>query len=205
MDRNVSTKLFRSFCKDNDIRCDPVPCEQTEKTPDFDVFPRRNKVAIEVKELRKPDSENPVDDPAKRLRRIIKSGYSQIKKRTKGLYPGLIIIYDNESGQNVESTDIKNAMYGQETIKTQIDTDTGSIVGPTNGYQGKDKICTELDNKSLSGVALLRYVGLVSQLDIFFNIHSDAKLPTGWFRFQRCSQFSIRLERHGQIPTWHEI
>jgi len=214
MEKTRSECVFEQFCQDNALRLDRVERDNDSKTPDYDVFPEENRVVIEIKELQANDDDaaawdkakpNEVAvafaDPRNRIRQKIGAAVKQLKRRSDGLHPAVLVLFDNGTFGGIDSTDIKNAMYGDETF-----TVTRSAEGDTCTERlGGGRKCTATDNRSLSAVALLWITGGVTSLSIFHNVFARCPLPPRWFTCARCRQYSIDLDCISRLPQWHTV
>ncbi len=165
MKNTLSEDMFEKFCRDNSFKFLPIVTEKNIKTPDYDVFPLGNRVVIEVKELQANDDDKTSwseartrgvfsawSDPSSRIRQKIGEAYKQLKCRSEGLSPAVLVLFDNGTFGGIDATDIKNAMYGDETVQVLYSTDGDIDTVPRLGGRRK---CTANDNRSLSAVSLL--------------------------------------------------
>jgi hypothetical protein len=215
MSKTRSELLFEQFCNDNSIRFSRVDAEGVKKTPDYDVFLHGTRVVAEVKELTQNDADTAAfkeafahgataafSDPSNRIRRNIGDAAVQLKSRTEGTLPAIVILYNNGAFGGIDSTDIKNAMYGHETVRFTQHPDGSTYSDPRLGGGRK---CTATDNCSLSGVALLWLEVGEPRLSLFHNVFSKCPLPYEAFRLDACSQFSIDLTIVGRLPEWFTV
>ena len=99
-----SEMLFEEFCKIKGIRCVRVPTSNL-RTPDYEIFVPRRKVIVEIKELcpnkKELDAQRRVINhesvvlsttPGQRVRGKISDAIPQIKIRSKGRFPGLLVL-----------------------------------------------------------------------------------------------------------------
>jgi hypothetical protein len=217
MIKTRSEHLFERFCRENSLRFSRVLTEIDTKTPDYDVFPRENRVVVEIKELQANDNDETAhnearahgaaaawSDPRNRIRRKIGAAAKQLKCRCEGLYPAIVMLFDNGTFGGIDVTDVKNAMYGDETVLvTRFPSGDTAIVTRLGG----GRTCTPTDNRSLSAVALLWTTGEAVHLSIFHNIFARRHLPYDWFASDACHQYSIVLDRRGVsgFPEWHRV
>jgi hypothetical protein len=103
MSRTLSEQRFEEYCEAKRIRIRPVAVGRT-RAPDYDLFMPRRKVVVEVKEITPNPKEKLANAeaiqgvtvaqgfaPGDRLRKKITDASSQIKARTRGRYPGLLV------------------------------------------------------------------------------------------------------------------
>ena len=217
MEKTQSDELFERFCTDNGFRFSRIETETDRKTPDYEVFPRDNRVIVEVKEFtpnaedgrlrneRKPGGSNSAwINPSSRIRQKIATAAPQLKSRSNGLYPAILVLFDNTTFREIDDwTDIKTAMYGDETFDGLDSADV--MYG--NCRLGGNRKCTATDNTSLSAVCLLELQRDVPYLSIFHNVFSKCPLPPEWFRVNAVQQFSIDLNSDVDCgwPGWHGV
>lgn len=214
MSKTKSELLLERFCRENSIRFDRLEPDNVQKTPDYDVFPEGNRVMVEVKELTPNKSEKAVFekarlqgsagaacDPRARIRQKISQANRQLRARSNGTVPTLLVLYDNGTLGGIDRTDVKNAMYGDETLRLTLSDNV--IVGATNQLAGGRK-CTPTDNRSLSAVAIVFFADSL-KLSVFHNVFAKCPLPVGWFNTRGCRQFSINLDEVDGLPDWYEL
>ena len=117
IEKTESEILFERFCANKGIGFEKV-LEGKKPTPDYDIFLEHKKVIAEVKQIdpNKDDlrAEKELRDnqftligcvPGKRVRNKIGSAGPQIRSRTEGKHPSIIILYNNMfiADQNVET------------------------------------------------------------------------------------------------------
>jgi hypothetical protein len=215
MEKTRSEYVFEQFCQENALRLDRVERDNDSKTPDYEVFTEENRVVIEIKELQANDDEAAAwdeartngaaaafADPRNRIRQKIGAAVKQLKRRSEGLHPAVLVLFDNGTFGGIDATDIKNAMYGDETVVVKRSVAGDVCIAPRLGGGRK---CTATDNRSLSAVALLWTAGGVASLSIFHNVFARCPLPPSWFTGARCRQYSIDLDCDSGLPQWHAV
>jgi len=215
MKNTLSEDMFEKFYHENSFEFSRIMTESNIKTPDYDVFPKGNRVVVEVKELQTNNDDKAAwrearkrgvfaawSDPSSRIRQKIGEAYKQLKCRSEGLSPAVLVLFDNGTFGGIDATDIKNAMYGDETVHVTHSSDGNIDIVP---LQGGGRKCTENDNRSLSAVSLLWSIGNTVQLSIFHNVFTKCPLPYNWFAVGACRQYSIALECHSGFSEWHLI
>jgi len=140
-------------------------------------------------------------DPSKRIRQKIGEAYKQLKCRSKGLIPAILVLFNNGTFGGIDATDIKNAMYGDEIVQVFYSSNGDIYTVPRLG----GRKCTANENRSLSAVSLLWSIGDTVQLSIFHNVFTKRPLPYNWFAVGACRQYSIAPECHSGFPEWHLI
>jgi hypothetical protein len=191
--KTESETLFEKLCDDKRIKFEPISVEKNLRTPDYHIWLDTIKVIVEVKqmEFNKDDLEF-IEKVSKgievpngfrstghlRIRNIIDDAYPQLKNFTNDLHPSLIIAYDLTKGlSHLDSEDILNAMYGNETvIVSSLSMDTEEV-DPTRHKFGGNRKVTKNTKRSLSALALLKFTETNEKISllVFHNIH--AKVP----------------------------
>ena len=169
---------------------------------------------VEIKELAPNDADRAawhrvsllgraaaMSDPRDRIRSKIARGGKQLKQRSCGRHPTLLVLFDNGTFGGIDPTDITNAMYGDETWDVTHPSADQTNAAPRLGGSRK---CTPTASRSLSAVGLLRVSGESVRLQIFHNVHACCPLPYRWFAFESCGQYSIDLRRDG-LPEWLRV
>ena len=115
--RTVSELLFESICDRLQIGYKPIPTEKDAKTPDFELTIGGQKIIAEVKELTdytKP-GEGRSETVGARIRTKIKKCARQLRTRTAGRHPGMLVLYA-DGQQGYFYAHLAAAMYGTYTI-----------------------------------------------------------------------------------------
>jgi hypothetical protein len=210
-----SEEMFERFCNENSLPFTRVETEHDNKTPDYELILEGHRVFAEVKELRANHHDNAASreadshgaaaafaDPRKRIRKQIGEAGRQLKQRSKGLHPAILVLFDNGTFGGIDTTDIKNAMYGDEEVRvTRPSSEDMSVVFRLGG----GRKCTATDNKSLSAVALPMTTSGTIRLSIFHNGFAAQPLPFDCFTVAACRQYSIDLQCQNEFPEWHAI
>lgn len=130
MRRTFAEYLFERFCDEHGIPCSRIP-ETTAKTPDYEIFSSTTPVIVEVKDI-EPNAEEIESErllkergwenatggaPGDRVRAKIDAALPQIKARTQGRLPSVLVVCDEgRVVGHVEPYNIRVAMYGLEQI-----------------------------------------------------------------------------------------
>ena len=200
--KTESELLFEQFCTDLQVPCTPIP-RSGGKTPDYDLILGGNVVVAEMKQLDPNDKDIEMWDrvrssgvasgwsePGRRVRTKLNARTSkQLKARTNGTIPALLIVYDNGTFGGTDSTDIKTAMYGAETVT--ISHSCGNFVGVSGIHAGGGRKMTETCNTTLSAVALLHGAGNTAALSVFHNKYAKNPIDPNWFHDDRFRHFAL--------------
>jgi hypothetical protein len=144
--------------------------ESDKRTPDYEITLGQERIIVEVKET----SPNPEEresqrllaergygmatggTPGDRVRKMIASASRQLKARSGGLLPAMLVVFDQgRVSGHVEGYHVRVAMYGLEQIHIAvppIGLDRPYRIGAGHGPKRK---MTETDNTSISAIAAL--------------------------------------------------
>ena len=215
MGSTQSERVFEQFCQENSIRFSRVEVEINTKSPDYEIFPQENRVVLEVKELQENGDDRAAwaqaarsrthtafSDPRDRIRRKIKKAAKQLKRRSEGLHPTIVVLFDNGTFGGIDATDIKNAMYGDEVVQvTSSSRDDMRVVRKLGGGAK----CTATDHRSVSAVAALATIGTTIRLSVFHNVFAARPLPFDWLPIEACRQYSLDLQCEDGFSEWHPV
>lgn len=171
--RTQSEKWFEQFCGERGIPL--VRIEETEsRTPDYEINLDDAKIVVEVKEIQPIDDEKASIEkmrrtgvgnatggtPGERVRSKIESAVGQIKARTNGTLPSLLIISDIRYGcgqvsGHVDSYNIRVAMDGLDQIVIAVPQDREISPYATGTKSGPRKKMTESHNTSISAIGVM--------------------------------------------------
>ncbi|OGS93113.1 MAG: hypothetical protein A3K04_09625 [Gallionellales bacterium RBG_16_56_9] len=219
MSKTLSETLFEKYCDSHGIRWCPVAVG-TSRTPDYDIFLRRFKVVTEVKEITQNKTERQAEEdlkknkysvvstvPGDRVRGKISDAVPQISARSKGRFPGLLVLFGNGfSAGHIDSYQIRVAMYGFETIVFAIPDDKSVPPDAVEKKFGAKRKVTPEHNTSLSAIASLTATAkddLV--LKIFHNHFAAVPLDPKLFAHYGVSQYKLGEAEPGAIAQWVEV
>src|SRR5438105_2794171 len=130
MERTVSEGIFEQFCTAKGIAFDRID-ETDQKTPDYYLKCGAVRIVAEVKET-SPNAEERESNrvleqtgvglavggtPGARVRSMIKRCSPQLKARSEGVHPSLLVVFDEgRICGHVEPYHIRVAMYGLEQV-----------------------------------------------------------------------------------------
>jgi hypothetical protein len=219
--KTLSEQLFEQLCNVRDVQLEPIPRVENFRTADYRIWLNNtDQVIVEVKQLDlTKDDLRLIDNIVKgkeiplgfratghiRIRNIISNAHSQLKNFAKGLYPAIIVIYDNTEGfSHLDYEDILNGMYGDETVIVNFyqtpESDT-ELVG--HQFGGKRKF-TPYHNRVVSAIALLTIETNRPSLSIFHNIYAELHLNphVAWQIADK--QYTIQTDL-STYQSWSEI
>lgn len=209
MTKTESEIIFEGFCDDLSISCTPIPCEKNQ-TPDYDLRLHCNQVIVEIKQLDLNDDDirnwNDVraqgvgsawGGTEERLGRKIKKANKQLKAKCNGTIPGIAVVFDNGSFSGIDATDIKEAMFGKETVTISR---SGHEVVPVSGiHSGRDGRLSPTSNTTISALASLRGSRESCRLTLYHNHFAANPIDPNWFRHDRFVHYGLSPESYDWI------
>lgn len=219
MSKTLSETLFEKYCDSRSIRWRPVTVGSS-RTPDYDIFLRRFKVVTEVKELTPNQVERQADEdlkknkfaivsvvPGDRVRSKISDAVPQIRARSKGRFPSLLVLFDNcLSVGHIDPYQIRVAMYGFETIVLAVPTDKLFSPYAVEKRFGAKRKVTPDHNTSLSAIATLTATDQDgSELTVFHNKYATMPLNPKLFAHYGVPQYKLGEVEPGSIAQWVDI
>ena len=220
MKRTLSEYLFERFCDERKVTCSRIP-EAASRMPDYLMFPGTTPVVVEVKEIERNREESESDrllekrgwgnptggTPGGRIRAKIVSSSGQIKARTRGIYPSILVVFD-ERGEvpNLEGYSVRVAMYGLEQINIAVPpAGQGSPYSLGMSYGPKRKMTPE-HNTSISAIAPMIMASRDQiMLWVFHNKFAKVPLPLGLLAPYGIRQFQLGEAAPGRTADWVEI
>ncbi len=209
--KTESEILFEEYCDQLDIDCAPIPRADT-KTPDYELILGAQLVIAELKQLDLNDEDSSSfeqarvrgwasawPNPANRVRRKIQKAGRQLKARSKGLTPALVIIYDNGTSGGVDRTDIRTAMYGDEKVDVSLSPGEAPDVTPL--HAGGNRQLTENCNTTISAVGVLYRLTTELSISLFHNHFATNPIDPDWFRDTRLRHLALSSDFY----DWTEI
>lgn len=212
-----SEAQFELLCRELGWKFTPVPrsTEPKVKTPDYDVSVGGISLVVEVKEINHSDLEGVSLDGQGSvgsgftksgrlaLRKKIERAAPQVKARSQGLRPTIIVIYDRAMPHLRLKTSRQNflaAMYGWPIFHFR--TRSRKEIAHIRTDFSPEKKLTSTSNTSVSALASLwlRPDGLLA-LDVFHNAYAKYALDPVLIHGSRVSQFAIRPHQR-QFSYW---
>jgi hypothetical protein len=219
MTQSLSEYLFERFCNERGIPWKRIP-EAGTKTPDYELF-LTNSVVVEVKEI-EPSAEELESErlaqergwgnavghtPGDRIRLKIAASSKQIKARTQGKHPSLLVVF-NEGREipHLESYSVRVAMYGLEQMHIAVPAPgNGSPYATGMGYGPKRKM-TPTHNTSISAIGALvmnSHEDIV--LLVYHNKYARVRLPPAVLGPYGIRQFELGHDVPGTTADWCAI
>jgi hypothetical protein len=166
-DRTDSEILFEQFCGIHGIPYARVN-ESSERTPDYEIEVSGQRVVVEVKE-----TEDEWPEPGeirvrrvsigKRLRKLIDSGYKQIKNRTASKLPGMLLVYDSTLS-HVGPESVRAAMFGDYQVVASVPYDRSKSPKLIDRKRGGGRKTTPVAGRALSAIAVLSQPSRIASL-----------------------------------------
>jgi hypothetical protein len=221
MPKTISEEVFEEYCAGRGIPCNRIP-ETSTKTPDYELVLGTQRVIVEVKEIARNPEERESDrllaergrgnvtggTPGDRVRSKIAACSKQIKARTNGILPSMLVVFnDGRVLGHVEPYHIRVAMYGLEQVYLSVPP-IGSNASPSvtgMGYGPRRKMTPE-DNTSISAVAALVMSSRHEiHLLVYHNRFAAVPLDPALLGAYGVRQFVLDQERSGVAADWREV
>ncbi|MGD0020907.1 MAG: hypothetical protein ABSC54_01250 [Smithellaceae bacterium] len=171
--KTQSEKWFEDFCARSGIECERIE-EKSNKTPDYELTIDEQKIIVEVKEITRNKEEQESDrllskrgygsvlsnTPGERVRKKISDSSAQIKARTQGINPSILVLCDlnYECGQitgHLHPYNIRVGMYGLEQVHFAVPRDHSISPYPTGMSYGPKRKMTKNHNTTISAIGVL--------------------------------------------------
>ena len=218
-EKTVSELLFEDYCDRVGIDCKRIETEVASKTPDYELVIDGRKIIAEVKEFKRNREEQESyrlleergygkvlgGEPGARVRKKINDSSPQIKAKTKGRHPGILVLCDNyQIAGHLSPRQIMTAMYGQMVMDMAIPRDTSISPYITGARLGKKRKMTNDANTSISAIGALVVVtapDLELELHIYHNVFAVVPVDPILLTCRGIVQYQIDLE----AMTWVEL
>jgi hypothetical protein len=217
MQKTASEIEFEAFCDAHGVGWEKIPTESDAglPTPDYYIYPGRERTVAEVKEITPNEEEKRQrtlletrgwseggGTVGSRVRSLIDRAKNQIRIRAKGVYPSILVAC-NYSGvrQHIEPHSIRAAMYGFDTIVLAVPRDVRADPHLVDRKFGAGRRMTEQHNTSISAVATLQY----GRLCIYHNIYAAIPLRPELLQCLSVTQYTLAEKVPGTFQDWKEI
>lgn len=217
MPRTVSEIQFEEFCRLRDIPLVRIP-EADTRTPDYEIPFPSGRLIVEVKET----SPNPDElesnrllaergygkaiggTPGDRVRKMISSASGQLKARSQGVSPTLLVVFDQgQVAGHVEGFHIRAAMYGLEQVYLAVPPIGQGEPYATGTGLGPKRKMTESDNTSISAIGALVMTGPGQHiLYVYRNQFAKVPLDPGWLQPFGIQHFDLGTSQPGVASNW---
>ena len=187
--RTVSELLFQDvICEQAQIGCSRIDEEPNARSPDYRLDVDGQVIIAEVKEIgmNKQDRQA-AEQMAKhgyggvggtvgdRVRHKINKSGPQIRARTEGRYPGMLVLYDTTGHGWLDPVQIEAAMYGPLTLELAVPQDPSIKPYKVRDKFGPGRKMTPNANTSVSAIgAIIRsgYEDWNFNLVVYHNAHA---------------------------------
>ncbi|MDA1349729.1 MAG: hypothetical protein O3A47_12835 [Chloroflexi bacterium] len=145
--------------------------------------------------------------PGDRVRKMIRSASPQLKARTNGVLPALLVVFDQgRVAGHVEGFHVRVAMYGLEQIYIAVPPlGLGQPYATGSGHGPKQKM-TETDNTSISAIAALVMTGPNSHiLYVYRNRFAKVPLNPQLLQPYGIKHYDLGVGDQGLASDWVEI
>lgn len=220
MNRTTSERLFEHFCDARGIVCHRVP-EAKSRTPDYELVFGNVRVVVEVKEITANAKEQESDrllaqrgygaalssTPGDRVRKKIADCSAQLKARTQGIHPSLLVVFDRgRIVGHVDAYNIRVAMYGLEQIYVAVPPIGRGSPHATGIGHGPKRKMTATDNTSISAIGALVMTGRdATHLFMYHNVFARVPLEPTLLGPHGVPQFEIGAPTTGGASEWREV
>lgn len=221
MEKTLSESLFEHYCQSKGIACRRIPQADT-RTPDYELEIEGRRIVVEVKEIDRNKEERESDrllrergygnvessTPGDRVRSKIASSSAQIKARTVGVNPSILVLFDSgQAYRHLHPYKIRVAMYGLEQVYIALPPLVSgrhpTITG--KGYGPKRKMTHE-HNTSISAIGVLFTPGPDEiSLHVYHNKFAEVALNAGLLCKYGIEQFELEDEIVGTTANWREV
>jgi hypothetical protein len=215
----MSEQIFETLCTHLGVAWRRVP-ESSGQTPDYELVLGSTTVFVEVKETA-PNAEERESDrllqergygnvtggtPGDRVRKKIADCSTQIKARTVGTHPSMLVVFDQgRVDRHIDPYQIRVAMYGLEQIYIAVPPiGQGSPYATGVGHGPKRKMTADC-NTSISAIgALFMTAPDDAHLHVYHNCFAQVPLDPALLEQHGVAQFKLG-EGTGSASAWLEI
>ena len=218
MSRRTKSELaFENYCTKTRVAWHRIDEGET-KTPDYRLEIDGSIMIAEVKEIdRNPDEQESDREleatgvgnvlggtPGHRVRKKIAGAAKQIKARTQGRYPGILVLTTaggtvsdwSRAFHHLEPYAIKTAMYGLQVVQVAVPSDSSMRPYSIGSKFGPKKKMTPEANTSISAVAVLEpTAGSALRLVVYRNLYATVPIEPATVSRLRAVRCDIDLER----------
>ena len=222
--KTQSEKWFEDYRANAGIVCKRIS-EKNSKTPDYEITIDGQQIIVEVKEVSRNREERESDQllsergygsvlshtPGDRVRKKITDSSAQIKARTHGLYPSILVLCDLQFGcgqiaGHLDPYNIRVAMYGLEQRHMAVPRDHSVRPYATGMSYGPKRKMTEDHNTSISAIGVLFTPGPNEiVLHVYHNKFAAVPLDPRWLAKRGICQFKLEDEVPANTATWEEV
>ncbi len=216
-----SEMAFQDLCKAKGISIERIE-QEPGKTPDYFIDIAGTRIVIEIKEFKAGSEEDEIlrdlsanpgkihtwpVKPGDAVRRKIRKAGPQIKQKTGGSLPSMLVLYNKRLLENpANDYEIRVGMYGFDSIVLTVPRDMSVAPHAVDRKFGVSRQMTETCNTSISGVGVLNYDETGdTQLVVYHNSYSAKPLSPASLRVLASRQFVLEPKKRGQVRSWQEV
>ena len=220
MRKTPSENYFERLCAERGIPLKRIP-EGCGKSPDYELAVDGQTVITEVKEITRNKQEQESDrvmqergygnvlstTPGDRVRKKISEALPQIKARSKGIYPGLLVLFDRGFvAGHLDPYCLRVAMYGLEQIHIAVPIDPSISPYSTGMSFGPKRKMTQEHNTSISAIGVLFATGPDELLlHVYHNRYAAVPLLPELLARYEIPQYRLGESAPGTTPNWEVI
>ncbi|OGO01861.1 MAG: hypothetical protein A2Y72_05655 [Chloroflexi bacterium RBG_13_53_26] len=223
-ERPKSELLFERFCQERGVKFERIPVVLNVKggwTPDWEAFPSGKRIVVEIAQLdpNKNDCRYSGDRSAgiigaggtigQRIRQKITDKADQLKARSAGVVPAMLVVYNNTEVRSYTSPEhVRAAMFGFDTYHIAVPADPSKPGLLLDRKFGKRARMTAECNTSLSALAVLEE-GSAGDLTlrVYHNFYATPKIKINGavLRLADVEQYALEQAIPGQFRKWVRI
>jgi hypothetical protein len=210
----ISETLFEKFCSNSEIKCVPIQLEKS-RTPDYEILIDEKRIIVEIKEIERNKEEKASlrlhgfeeghGIPGDRIRAKINKACTQIKNRSKGIYPSILVLVDLTWGGHLDPYYIRVAMYGLEQIHMNIPVNLSKRPYITGIDYGPKRKMTQDNNTSISAIGVLSATNKKEiLLQLYHNRYAAVPLDHNLLKNYRIEHFRLE-EEPDKTAKWEKL
>ena len=213
--------VFQFLCEAKGIPFQKI-AHEAGKTPDYYIHIAGKRIVIEIKQFDADSKEGEIFrntskhlgkihtfpfTPGDAVRRKINKAGPQIRKKTGGTVPSILILYNRRLLYNpANDYEIRVGMYGFDSIVLAVPDDMSIAPHEVDRKFGGSRKMTETYNTSISAVGVLGHDKVGStQLVVYHNGYSANPLSPDLLQVLASRQFVLEAKKCGQIQSWQEV
>jgi hypothetical protein len=220
LERTISEDMFEEVCRTVGIDCRRVAEAADARTPDYEVVFSGHRVVAEVKQF-DPNAEEAESirrmeagriggttaTPGDRIRKAIRSAAPQLKARSKGECPTMVVVYNNSGAkQHADPYSVATAMQGLDVVPVLVPKDSSISPQFQDARSGPGKKMTPNANTTISAIGVL-----VTDFDdqthlcVYHNRHAVNPIEPDWLRAERVHHFRLPEGAASSLDGWEKV
>lgn len=219
-ERTVSEDMFEELCQSVGIACERVD-ETTTRTPDYEVKFSGHRIVAEVKQFDPNEEEaesirrmeaggigGTTTEPGDRMRKAIGYAAPQLKARSKGECPAMLVIYNNSgAGQHTDPYSVATAMQGLDVVPVLVPKDPAispQFQDVRSGPSGRKMRANANTTISAIGVLVTDFDD-ATHLCIYHNRHARHPIDPEWLRHPLVHHFRLPEGAASSLDGWAKV